>query len=89
MKNLVRISPNLILVLLIWKVSRLQSSVFSKNMPLLKQISLCANEAPFMANELHKAIMKRTKLRNKFLKSKKTFLTGKDIHGNAIFAKSY
>ena len=27
-----------------------------------------ANEAPFMSKELHKAIMKRSRLRNKFLK---------------------
>ena len=29
-----------------------------------------ANEAPFMTKELHKAIMKRSKLRNKYLKNK-------------------
>ena len=31
---------------------------------------VCANEAPFMTKELHKAIMKRPRLRNKFLKNK-------------------
>ena len=29
-----------------------------------------ANEAPFMTKELHKPIMKRFRLRNKFLKTK-------------------
>ena len=29
-----------------------------------------ANEAPFMTKELHKAIMKKYRLRNKFLKDK-------------------
>ena len=37
MKNLGRISQNLILMLLIRKVSRIQSSVFLINMPLLKE----------------------------------------------------
>ena len=31
---------------------------------------VCANEAPFMTKELHKAIMKRPRLRNEFLKNK-------------------
>ena len=29
-----------------------------------------ANEAPFMSKDLHKAIMKRSKIRNKFVKSR-------------------
>ena len=37
MKNLGRISPNLILMLLIWKASRIQSSVFFINMSLSKK----------------------------------------------------
>ena len=54
MKNLGRISQNLILMLLIRKVSRVQSYVFLINMPLRKYV--CANEAPFMTKELHKPI---------------------------------
>ena len=37
MNNLDRIYANLILELLTWKVSRIQSSVFSINIPLLKE----------------------------------------------------
>lgn len=54
MKNLGRISQNLILMLLIRKVSRVQSYVFLINMPLRKYV--CANEASFMTKELHKPI---------------------------------
>ena len=36
----------------------------------MKRIYVRANEAPFMTKELHKAIMKRSRLRNKFLKNK-------------------
>ena len=43
--------------------------MFNKHVPI-KRKYICANEAPFMTKELHKAIMKRFKLRNKFLKSK-------------------
>ena len=69
MKNLDRISPNLILELLIWKVSRIQSSVFLINIPLLK-------ENVFVQMKFHlwlrtaQSLMKRSKLRNKFLKPK-------------------
>ena len=43
-----------------------------------------ANEAPFMSKELHKAIMKRSRLRNKFLKhrtdtNKKNYSTQRNI----------
>ena len=43
-----------------------------------------ANEAPFMSKELHKAIMKRSRLRNKFLKhrtdtNKKNYSTQRDL----------
>ena len=36
----------------------------------MKRKYVRANEAPFMTKELHKAIMKRSRLRNKFLKNK-------------------
>ena len=45
---------------------------------------ICANEAPFMSKELHKAIMKRSRLRNKFLKhrtetTKKNYSTKRNL----------
>ena len=43
--------------------------IFNKHAHI-KNIYIRANEAPFMTKELHKVIMKRSKLRNKFLKSK-------------------
>ena len=36
----------------------------------IKRKYIRANEVPFMVKDLHKAIMKRSKLRNKFLKSR-------------------
>ena len=36
----------------------------------MKRKYISANEAPFMKKELHKAIMKRSRLRNRFLKNK-------------------
>ena len=36
----------------------------------MKRKYVRANEAPFMTKELHKAIMIRSRLRNKFLKNK-------------------
>ena len=41
----------------------------NKHAPI-KRIYIRANEAPFMIKDFHKAIIKRSKLRNKFLKSK-------------------
>ena len=43
--------------------------IFNKHAPT-KRKYVRANEAPFMTKELHKAIMKRSRLRNKFLKNK-------------------
>ena len=43
--------------------------IFNKHAPM-KRKYVRANEAPFMTKELHKAIMKRSRLRNKFLKNK-------------------
>ena len=44
-------------------------SVFNKYAPI-KKTYIRANEAPFMTKNLHKEIMKRSRLRNKYLKSK-------------------
>ena len=43
--------------------------IFNKLAPIRKKY-LRANEAPFMTKELHNAIMKRSRYRNKFLKDK-------------------
>ena len=43
--------------------------IFNKDAPF-KRKYIRANEAPFMSKELHKDIMRRSKLRNKFLKSR-------------------
>ena len=43
--------------------------IFNKHAPI-KRKYIRADEAPFMTKDLHKAIMKRSKLRNKFLKSR-------------------
>ena len=43
--------------------------IFNKHAPI-KRKYIRANEVPFMTNDLHKAIMERSKLRNKFLKSR-------------------
>ena len=43
--------------------------IFNKHGPITKKY-LCANEAPFMTKELHNAIMKRSRCRNKFWKDK-------------------
>ena len=43
--------------------------IFNKRAPIRKKY-LPANEAPFMTKELHNAIMKRSRYRNKFLKDK-------------------
>ena len=43
--------------------------IFNKHAPI-KRKYIRANEAPFMTKDLHKAIMKRSKLRNNFLKSR-------------------
>ena len=42
--------------------------IFNKHAPI-KRKYIRANEAPFMTKDLHKAIVKRSKLRNTFLKS--------------------
>ena len=41
--------------------------IFNKHTPI-KRKCIRANEAPFVTKDLHKAIMKRSKLRNTFLK---------------------
>ena len=44
-------------------------NIFNKYTPI-KRKYVRVNEAPFMTKELHKAIMKRSRLRNKFLKDR-------------------
>ena len=44
-------------------------NIFNRHVPIKKKY-IRANEAPFMSKELHKAIMKRSRLRNIFLKRK-------------------
>ena len=44
-------------------------NIFNKYAPIKKE-EVCANEALFMAKELHKAIMKRSRIRKKFLKDR-------------------
>ena len=61
------------------------SRIFSKHAPINRKY-VRASEAPFMTTELHKAIMKISKLRNNFLNSRLT-LIGKLIHHNEIFVK--
>ena len=41
-------------------------NMFNHHVPIQMK-SICANEAPFMSKELHKAIMKRSRLGNRFL----------------------
>ena len=41
-------------------------NMFNYHVPIQMK-SICANEAPFMSKELHKAIMKRSRLGNRFL----------------------
>ena len=63
----------------IWKMNlnttdlkRFKKTIFrivNKHAPI-KRKYIRANEAPFMTKDLHKAIMKRSKRRNKFLKSR-------------------
>ena len=43
--------------------------IFNKHAPIKKKY-VRANEAPFLTKELHVAIMKRSRLRNKFLREK-------------------
>ena len=43
--------------------------LFNKHAPI-KRKYIRANETPFMTKDLHKAIMKRSKLRDNFLKSR-------------------
>ena len=58
-------------------------NIFNHHGPTKKKY-IRANEAPFMSKELHKAIMKRSRLRNTFLKhrtdtNKKTYSTQRNL----------
>ena len=57
-------------------------SVFNKYAPIKKKY-IRANEAPFMTKNLHKEIMKQSRLRNKYLKSKS--LTDKKKQKKTIY----
>ena len=46
--------------------------ISDKHVPIKREF-INASESPFITKELHKAIMKKSKLRNKFLKSKTFF----------------
>ena len=60
--------------------------IFNKH-ALIKRKYIRADEALFMTKELHKAIMKRSKLRNRFL-NEGLFLIGKLLHHKKIFVKN-
>ena len=59
--------------------------IFNKH-AAIKRKYILVNEAPFMTKELHKAIVKRSKLKNKFLKSK-TFSDRKPYTSQCNFCK--
>ena len=59
--------------------------IFNKHAPI-KRKYIHATEAPFMAKDLHKVIMKRSKLRNKYVISGNF---SDIIHHNEIFVKTY
>ena len=59
--------------------------IFNKHAPI-KRKYIHATEAPFMAKDLHKVIMKRSKLRNKYVISGNF---SDIIHHNEIFVKNY
>ena len=60
---------------------------FNKHAPIRRK-QIRANEAPFMTKDLHKGIMKRSKLRKKFLKSRNLY-DRKNLHHKEIFVKNY
>ena len=43
--------------------------IFNKHAPI-KRTCIRTNKAPFITKDLHKAVLKRFKLRNKFIKSR-------------------
>ena len=65
-------------------------SIFNKYAPIKKKY-IRANEAPFMTKNLRREIMKRSRLRNKYLKSK--FLTDRKNYNiqiyNVIFVRNF
>ena len=68
MPNSDTIQLELLLVSIILVCIKVLFSIYLIAMSLTKKKYICANEAPFMSKELHKAIMKRSKLKNIFLK---------------------
>ena len=63
------------------------ANLFNKNVPL-KNKYVRANEAPFMINHLRKENMKRSRLRNIFLKDKSE-LTKKTTKLKGTFSKNF
>ena len=65
-------TTQLTLLRCVWRsgcaIVHLKRPGLNKHAPL-KRKYVRANEAPFMTKELHKAIMKRSKLRKKFLRT--------------------
>ena len=59
--------------------------IFNKRAPI-KRKYIRGNEVPFMTKDLHKAIMKRSKLRKMFLKSRN--LSGRKTYHKKIFVKN-
>ena len=60
--------------------------IFNKHAPVNRKY-IHANKAPFMIKDLHKAIMERSKLKNKFLKSSK-FSDSKIYTSQRIFVRN-
>ena len=87
MKILGWISLNLILELLVWKVLKMQPSVFLVNMPLLKENIFVQMNLHLLSKQLQKAIFLReayTPQRNFSLKkllrkTKRTYLNNLDV----------
>ena len=68
MPNSDTIQLELLLVSIILVCIKVLFSIYLIAMSLTKKKYICPNEAPFLSKELHKAIMKRSKLKNIFLK---------------------
>ena len=60
--------------------------IFNKHAPINRKY-IRANKAPFITKDLHKAIMERSKLRNKFLKSS-NFSDSKIYTSQRIFVRN-
>ena len=77
----------MILITLSWDESNVMTSILNKPAPI-KQKHIRANHVDFVTKELRKTIMKRTRLRNIFLKKNQKIRTLGTIN-QEIFVKSY